>query len=232
MKQKRLAKEYNFYVGLILTGIMVGLILLGFFYTSFDPDAMRGSEKLSAPSLLHLMGTDNFGRDILSRVLVGAGNTLVIAVGTILIGGVIGIIAGSVTGYFGGWLDEILMRVNDALASFPSVLLALVFISVLGPGKYKVMMALGIIFIPSFARVLSSLTIGFNNAVIAEAGMSYLGIGVQPPDASLGRMLSEAQSYLAGGPWCAIFPGIFIVLLVLGVSMLGEGILDRFGGGR
>lgn len=272
MKQKKLSKQYNFNVGLILTVVMVGLILLGFFYTPYDPDAMKGSEKLAAPSLLHLFGTDNFGRDVLSRVLVGAGNTLVIAIGTILIGGLTGIIAGSVTGYFGGWLDEILMRVNDALASFPSVLLALVFISVLGPGKYKVMLALGIIFIPSFARVvrgeflrcreadyvksakligvpvwrilfvhilpniaptlLSALTIGFNNAVIAEAGMSYLGIGVQPPDASLGRMLSEAQSYLASGPWCAVFPGVFIVLLVLGVSMLGEGILDRFGGGR
>lgn len=272
MKRKKISKQYNFNVGLILTVVMVGLILLGFFYTPYDPDAMKGSEKLAAPSLLHLFGTDNFGRDVLSRVLVGAGNTLVIAVGTILIGGLTGIAAGSVTGYFGGWLDEILMRVNDALASFPSVLLALVFISILGPGKYKVMLALGIIFIPSFARVvrgeflrcreadyvksakligvpvwrilfvhilpniaptlLSALTIGFNNAVIAEAGMSYLGIGVQPPDASLGRMLSEAQSYIASGPWCAIFPGVFIVLLVLGVSMLGEGILDRFGGGR
>ena len=80
--------------------------------------------------------------------------------------------------------------------------------------------------------LLSALTIGFNNAVLAEAGMSYLGIGVQPPDASLGRMLSESQTYLAGGPWCAVFPGLFLVLIVLGAGMLGEGILDRFGGGR
>ena len=80
--------------------------------------------------------------------------------------------------------------------------------------------------------LLSALAIGFNNAVLAEAGLSYLGIGVQPPDASLGRMLSEAQTYLASGIWCAVFPGLFLVLLVLGVGMLGEGILDRFGGGR
>lgn len=270
MKLKQ--SSYNFKIGLGLTVLMMGLILAGFFWTPYDPDMMQGSLKLTAPSPAHLFGTDQFGRDILSRVMVGAGNTLIIAVGTILIGGIAGIIVGAVTGYFGGWLDEVLMRVNDAAAAFPSVLLALVIISILGTGKYKVMLALGILFIPSFARIvrgefmrcreedyvksakligvpvprilfvhmlpnilpvlLSSLTIGFNNAVLAEAGMSYLGIGVQPPDASLGRMLSEAQTYLSGGAWCAIFPGVFIVLLVLGMGLLGEGILDQFGGGR
>lgn len=265
-------KSFYFTAGLALTIVMAGLIVLGFLWSPYDPEAMSGTLKLQAPSLLHPFGTDQFGRDVLSRVLTGAGSTLTIAVGTIAIGGTVGIIIGAVTGYFGGWLDEALMRVNDALAAFPSVLLALVIISISGTGKYKVMLALGIAFIPSFARVvrgeflkcrkedyvisaqligvpvprilfvhilpntlpalLSSLTIGFNNAVLAEAGMSYLGIGVQPPDASLGRMLSEAQTYLASGAWCAVFPGLFIVLLVLGVGMLGEGILDRFGGGR
>lgn len=265
-------KSYNFTFGVILTIIMTGLIVLGFFWVPYDTEAMQGSLKLNAPSLVHIFGTDQFGRDVFSRVLSGAGSTLTIAVGTILIGGGIGILIGAVTGYFGGWLDEGLMRVNDALAAFPSVLLALVIISIWGTGKYKVMLALGLAFIPSFARIvrgefmrcreedyvtsarligvstprilfvhilpnilpalLSSLTIGFNNAVIQEAGMSYLGIGVQPPDASLGRMLSESQTYLASGPWCAVFPGLFLVLLILGVGMLGEGILDRFGGGR
>lgn len=265
-------KSYNFTFGVILTIIMTGLIVLGFFWVPYDTEAMQGSLKLNAPSLVHIFGTDQFGRDVFSRVLAGAGSTLTIAVGTILIGGGIGILIGAVTGYFGGWLDEGLMRVNDALAAFPSVLLALVIISIWGTGKYKVMLALGLAFIPSFARIvrgefmrcreedyvtsarligvstprilfvhilpnilpalLSSLTIGFNNAVIQEAGMSYLGIGVQPPDASLGRMLSESQTYLASGPWCAVFPGLFLVLLILGVGMLGEGILDRFGGGR
>lgn len=265
-------KQYNMMIGVSMTSVLLLLILAGFFYTPYDPDGMQGSAKLLAPSFTHLMGTDQFGRDILSRVMKGAGNTLVIALGTILIGGTIGVALGAVTGYVGGWFDEILMRVNDVLASFPSVLLALVFISVLGPGKYKIMLALGLIFIPSFARIvrgeilrcknedyiksakligvshlrillvhmlpnilpvlLSTLTIGFNNAVLAEAGMSYLGIGVQPPDASLGRMLSESQSFLARGPWCAVFPGIFLVLLVLSVSLLGEGILERSGGGR
>ena len=269
---KKKIHSYNLNIGLVLTVVITVLIVIGFFWTPYEPDSMQGTLKLKGTTLAHIFGTDQFGRDVFSRVLVGAGNTLIVAVGTVLIGGTVGMILGAVTGYFGGWLDEILMRINDALAAFPSVLLALALISVFGTGKYKVMIALGIGFIPSFARIvrgefmrcreedyvksailtgvpvwrilfvhilpniapvlLSSLTIGFNNAVLAETSMSYLGIGVQPPDASLGRMLSEAQTYLSTGVWCAIFPGIFLVLLVLGISLLGEGILDRFGGGR
>lgn len=272
MKEKKKKHSYNFTVGCILTLVMVGGILLGFFWTPYDPEAMKGTLKLSGPTMAHWFGCDQFGRDVLSRVLSGAGSTLLIGSGTVLIGGGCGVLLGAVTGYFGGWLDEGIMRLNDALAAFPSVLLALVIIAVAGSGTYRVMMALGLAFIPSFARVvrgeflrykemdyvtsakligvstprilfvhilpnilptlLSSLAIGFNNAVLAEAGLSYLGIGVQPPDASLGRMLSESQTYLASGPWCAIFPGVFLVLLVLGIGMLGEGVLDRFGGGR
>ena len=275
MKKRRKGRgqsSWNLRIGIGLTVLTVGLILLGFLYTPYDPDAMQGSLKFAPPALGNLFGADQFGRDVFSRVLVGAGNTLVVALGTLLIGGTLGMILGAITGYFGGWLDEVLMRVNDALAAFPSVLLALVLVSLFGTGKYKVMVALGIAFIPSFARIVrgeflrcreeeyvksaqllgvptgrllfvhmlpniapalfSALTIGFNNAVLAEAGMSYLGIGVTVPDASLGRMLAEAQSYLSAAPWCAIFPGLFLVLLVLGVGLLGEGVLDRFGGGR
>ena len=273
LKKKRQQNiSHNYATGLAITIVMFVLILIGMLWTPYDPDTMQGSLKLQGPSLLHWFGTDQFGRDVLSRVLSGAGSTLLIALGTIIIGGGVGIIIGAATGYFRGWFDEALMRINDAVAAFPSVLLALVIISIAGTGKYKVMIALGIAFIPSFARVvrgeymrlreadyvisakligvktprilfvhilpnilpalLSAIAIGFNNAVLAEAGLSYLGIGVQPPDASLGRMLSESQTYLASGPWCAIFPGLFLVLLVLGVGLLGEGILDQFGGGR
>lgn len=277
MKKKRISSykkksTYNFTFGLVLTCVMIALIILGYIWTPFDPEMMKGSLKLSGPSFSHWFGCDQFGRDIFSRVLSGAGSTLLIGIGTVVIGGGIGVVIGAVTGYFGGWLDEGLMRVNDALAAFPSVLIALAIIAIAGSGTYRVMLALGLAFIPSFARVvrgefirlrdadyvisakligvpthrilfvhilpnimpslLSALAIGFNNAVLAEAGLSYLGIGVQPPDASLGRMLSESQTFLASGPWCAIFPGLFLVLLVLGVGMLGEGILDRFGGGR
>lgn len=260
-------KKYNFIIGCILTGAMLALVVIGVFYTPYDPNAMDASAKFAGISFTHIMGCDNFGRDIFSRVLKGAGTTLLVAAGTVTIGMVFGMLLGAVTGYYGGILDEILMRINDAIFAFPSILLALVVVSIWGNGTWNVMAALGIAFIPSFARIvrgefmkhknmdyiknarlqgargirimfvhilpnvlpvfLSSLMIGFNNAVLAEAAMSYLGLGVQPPDASLGRMLSEAQSYLFRAPWYAIFPGICIVLMVLGFSLLGEGIRER-----
>lgn len=253
--------------GLILTGLLTALILLGFFWTPYDPAAMSGSEKLLAPSLHHLLGTDNFGRDIFSRVLKGAGTTFLIALCTVAIGAVFGTLVGALTGYFGGKVDAVLMRVNDAMTAFPSMLLALVIISVLGSGKYHVILALGLVFIPSFARVtraafaslrdvnyvksarlmgagsgrillihllpntmtvlLPALTIGFNNAVLAEASMSYLGIGVTPPDASLGYMLSDSQSLLSTAPWYAVGTGLAIVLLIFSVGLIGEGLQRR-----
>ena len=128
---KRKITSCNFILGAVITVFMLALILLGFVWTPYDPEAMQGSLKLQPPSLLHIFGTDQFGRDILSRVLSGAGSTLLIALGTILMGGIAGILVGAFTGYFGGWLDEGLMRVNDAVAAFPSVLLALVIITLL-----------------------------------------------------------------------------------------------------
>lgn len=183
---------------------------------------------------------------------------------SVLIGTVFGVLIGAFTGYFGGTIDEILMRIIDAVFAFPSILLALVFISLLGTGTYQVVIALGIAFIPSFSRIvrseflkyknmdyvknarlqgashlrimfvhilpntvsvlLSSIMIGFNNAVLAEAGMSFLGIGVQPPAPSLGRMLSEAQSFLFRVPNYALGPGCAIILMVLGFSLLSDGL--------
>lgn len=261
---KRLDNNY-LRVGLALTAFLTLLICLGFFWTPYDPTAMSGGEKFLGPSLRHLMGTDSFGRDIFSRVLKGAGTTAGIAFCTVVIGAVCGTAVGALTGYFGGIVDEALMRFNDVMTAFPSILLALVFISVLGPGnKYNVVLALGVVFIPSFARVtrtafaslrdvnyvksarlmgagsgrillvhmlpntaqvlLPAVTIGFNNAVLAEASMSYLGIGVTPPDASLGYMLSEAQGMFAAAPWYAVSTGLAIILLVFSVGLIGEGL--------
>lgn len=259
-----------FVAGLILTGFLTAMILLGLFWTPYDPNAMDGAAKFLKPSLQHLMGTDGFGRDIFSRVLKGAGTTYGIAAATVAIGGICGTLIGALTGYFGGIVDDVLMRLGDVLTAFPSILLALVVISILGPGKtINVMIALGLVFIPSFARVtrtafaslrdvnyiksarlmgasssrilwrhmlpntwdvlLPALTIGFNNAALAEASMSYLCIGVTPPDASLGYMLSEAQGMFVRAPWYAISTGMTLVLMVFGMGLLGEGLQHRHG---
>ena len=120
--------------GLIVTGFMAALILLGLVWTPYDPDALMAGPKLEGPSLAHWLGTDSFGRDIFSRVLRGAGTTFLIALSTVAIGAVCGTAVGACTGYFGGVIDEVLMRFNDAMTAFPSILLALVLISILGPG--------------------------------------------------------------------------------------------------
>lgn len=264
MKKK---KSKNFRIGAAITCVMLFFIVLGFFWTPCDPEAMDNANKLAGVSLSHIMGCDNFGRDIFSRVLKGSGTTLLVALGTVAIGTVCGTLMGAFTGYYGGIVDEIFMRINDAVFAFPSILLGLVFISLLGSGKYNVILALGIAFIPSFARIVrsefircknmdyvksaklagagdlrimfvhilpnvmtvlvSTIMINFNNAVLAEAGMSYLGIGVQPPDASLGRMLSEAQTYLFSAPGYALFPGVVLILMVLGFSLLAEGLKEE-----
>ncbi|MGN1315365.1 MAG: ABC transporter permease [Lachnospiraceae bacterium] len=257
-------KNYTFIIGCTITAMILALTLIGFFYTPYDPEEMDASRKLAGISLSHIMGCDNFGRDIFSRVLKGCATTLVVAVGTVAIGTFFGLLIGAFTGYFGGVMDEVFMRIMDALFAFPSLLLALVFVSLLGRGKYQVIVALGIAFIPSFSRIvrseymrnrdrdyvksarlagashlrimfvhilpnirrvlLASIMIGFNNAVLAEAGLTYMGIGVQPPDASLGEMLSSAQTYLFSAPWYALGTGLMIILMILGFGLMAEGL--------
>ena len=250
--------------GCAITGALLALILLGAVWTPYDPSAMMTGPKLDAPSLAHLFGTDQFGRDIFSRVLKGAGVTALVAGGTVLIGGVCGTLIGALTGYFGGIIDDALMRVNDTITAFPSILLALVCVSVFGSGKYQVLLVLGVVFIPSYARIartafralrdanfvqsarlmgasparillvhilpntapslLPAVTIGFGNAVLAEASMSFLGLCGQPPDASLGALLAEAQGMLATAPWYALASGGMILGLIFGVGLIGEGL--------
>ena len=259
--------NYFLIIGGGISALMAALILVGYVWTPYNTTEMSGSAKFLSPCLAHPLGTDNFGRDLLSRIMEGGGSTFLIALCVVLIGGVAGTIIGCLTGYFGGAADAVLMRVCDAITAFPSILLALVLIAVVGMGKQQIILILGILFIPSFARVvrgevakqrtqnyvasarlmgashlrilflhilpntvpvlLPILTIGFNNAVLAEASMSYLGVGVLPPDASLGRMLSESQTYLSKAPWYALFTGLAIVLMILGPSLLTEGLQQR-----
>ena len=261
----RKTPNYSLIFGCALTALMVSVIVIGYFWTPFDPDAMSTSSKSMPPNSVHFLGTDNFGRDILSRIMEGAGTTLLIAFLAVSIGALVGTLIGGLTGYFGGYADEIIMRINDAITAFPSILLALVVITITGNGKTNIIIVLGILFIPSFARVirgefvkqrnmdyvknaklmgvsnmriifvhilpniatvlLSSIAIGFNNAVLAEASMSYLGVGVKPTEsASLGQMLLDSQAYLFSAPWQALSAGFSISILILGFALISEGL--------
>ena len=261
MKKKKI-RDFNFIAGLILAAIVIIPALIGLFWTPYDTETMDNGLKLAHASLAHPMGCDNFGRDILSRVMAGSSTTLLIGLGTVLIGAAAGTIIGALTGYHGGLTDDIFMRFNDVMFSFPSLLLALVFVAVMGSGRLQLLLALGIAFIPSYVRIVraeyvrarnldyvksaklagasdmrvmfvhilpnivkvlvNSILIGFNNAVLAEAGLSFLGIGVQPPDASLGRMLADSQTYLFNRPGMAIAPGVTLIIMVLGISLVGK----------
>ena len=255
------------YIGGAISAVMTSLIVVGYFWTPYDTTAMDPAAKFAPPSFAHLLGGDNYGRDIFSRVIEGAGVSFLIAICVVAIGCIAGILIGSLCGYYGGLPDLILTRVCDSITSFPSVLLALVIISVVGKGTYNIILVLGILFIPSFARVvrgefarcrelnyvksarlmgvsgarimfahilpntfpvlLPAVTIGFNNAILSEASMSFLGIGIQPPFASLGSMLNESQNYLRNTPWYALGTGAVIILLILGFSLLSEGLQQR-----
>ncbi len=257
-------RNWNLIFGSLILGTMALLAVVSLWYTPFDPNAMNGLWKNTAPGLPHLLGTDHFGRDVFSRVMAGSKNTLLIACSVNLASSVIGAAVGVISGYFGGWLDEILMRVNDAVLAFPSVLLALLVISIFGVGMHNLVFAFVILFIPSYARMmrgevirmkameyigsaqaigmgswrilwkhvlpnargtyLASVAIGITNAVLAESSMSYLGLGIQPPTASLGRMLAESQGYMMRAPWSALGPGLAILGIALGAGLLSEGI--------
>ena len=262
-------KSPYFWIGLFMSSVALVWAVLGFFWTPCSTTAMSAAERFQAPSWGHLFGTDNFGRDIFSRVMKGASTTVLVGLLVVLFSGGFGVLIGALTGYFGGILDELVMRFVDAVNGFPSILLALVMISVLGSGRHNLILSLGIVFTPSFIRIVRSefirlrdadyisrarlmgvkkirilfvhilpnilstfsvsVMIGFNNAILAESGMSYLGIGVLPPDASLGNMLSDAQGYLMRAPWYAMAPGLTIVWIVLGFSLLSEGIRRNAG---
>ena len=268
--QSKLNIKYNktnirLIIGISLLALIVLLVVFSLIVEIYDPNEVNYSEMLKKPTLKHFFGTDDYGRDIYTRVMRGAATTFGISLFTVAMGAVVGTVIGALTGYFGGIIDEILMRVNDCLASFPSILLALVVVSLLDKGTWNICIALGIVFIPSFARIMraeflkeknkdyvlnarlmgashlriifkhifpntlpilfSGILVGINNAVLAEAGLSYLGLGVQPPDPSLGRMLSEAKTFLLNAPWYELFPCLVMILFILSLTLIS----DNFG---
>ena len=260
--------NYNLLFGFVLLGFITLLIAYSYLGSDRTANQMEVGSRFLAPSLNHFLGTDNFGRDILVRIVTAFWKSIKVAVFTVAIGASIGFLFGAVAGWFGGSIDELIMRGCDILTAFPGLLLALVLISVLGSGDFNIVIALGIIFIPSYARLtrscyirikeaeyissakmagcstpriilvhifpnittelLSSVTVGFANAILSEAALSFLGLGIQPPDPSLGRMLSEAQSYLFKAPWMSVAPGVTIIIVVLTFNYLSEGIKQKY----
>jgi peptide/nickel transport system permease protein len=263
---RRALRHPAFAGGLVLTTAIVGTAVCSLVYTPRDPLRMDLAARLEAPSAGHPMGTDQYGRDLLSRVMRGAIASLAVGAVAVGIGMTAGVVLGAAGGWVGGWLDEAAMRVTDAVYGFPAVLSALLVTAVFGPGMLLSMVAVGIAYVPVFARLtranvlalraqefvtaaqalgardgailwrhilpntLSPLivqaTISFPLAILAEAALSYLGLGTQPPHPSWGLMLREAQNFLQLSPWYAVFPGAAIALAVLGFNLLGDGLRD------
>jgi peptide/nickel transport system permease protein len=260
-------RNFSFIAGSIITACFVVIAVTAQVWTPYDPADLSIIDKLQAPSLHHWFGTDQLGRDVLSMVMAGAKNSVGVALLSVIIGGFLGVPMGLWAAARRGTVDELIMRGNDLIFAFPSLLLAILITAVFGPGAVNAIIAIGIFNIPVFARVtrggalqlwtrdyclaarvagkgpsrisfehiLPNLvgllavqgTIQFSLGVIAEAGLSYVGLGAQPPTPSWGRMLNEAQTLTALAPSLALFPGIAVVLFVLGLNLLGDGLRRR-----
>jgi len=265
----RNAPPYNLLIGSTLTLLFLAIALISYVWTPFDIENLNIANRLKTPSLLHWLGTDHYGRDILSMIMVGARTS--IAVALIAVG--IGILLGVPFGLFaaasrGSMIDEIIMRGNDLVFAFPALLIAIMITAVFGPGAVNAIIAIGIFNIPVFARltrgaalsqwtrdyvlaariagknalrisiehilpnILNLLivqgTIQFSLGVLAEAGLSYVGLGAQPPIPSWGRMLADSQTMISFAPHLAFFPGFAILLMVLGLNLMGDGLRDVF----
>jgi len=259
---QRYTKYINLIVGLLVVVGFFLVMLVSFVYTPHDVTSMNIPEKLSKPNSVYYFGTDEFGRDIFSRIMKGTQTAFAVGILTVCIGTIFGVLIGGIAGYIGGWIDEILMRIMDALMAFPGIILALMLVAVFGPGVINTSIALGIIAIPGIARISRSgfvqhrdaeyvlaakligvksykvmfrhilpnissqivvaATVTFATAMLAEAALSYLGLGVQPPNPSWGSMLKDSQGYLTSAPWYTFAPGGAITLLVLGLYMLSN----------
>jgi peptide/nickel transport system permease protein len=263
---RRFFGNLNFTAGFLLSTLVVIMALSSVIWTPYAADVMSPHDRLEPPSISHLFGTDQYGRDILSRVMEGAVNSIVVGLVTVAMGMSAGVFLGLASAYYGKLMDECIMRLSDLMFGFPAVLTAILITSILGPSMINSMLAIGIFYIPVFARltravamsiwerefiaaarasgisewaitwrhvlpnILSPLliqgTIQFAVAILAEAGLSYLGLGTQPPHASWGSMLNEAQTFMGMAPWMAIFPGVAIAWAVLGFNLLGDGLRD------
>ena len=262
----RAVRSPQLIIGLTLVSLFVLAALLGPALAPYSPTAQKMSQRLRPPSAEYALGTDDFGRDVLSRILHGAMPSLQVSVLSVAGSLIIGVVIGLIAGYRGGWLDTLLMSLMDVLLAFPAVLLAIAILAVLGTALSNVILAIAIVNLPTFARlargstlatrellyveaarglgvpqvmilwrhilpniaapliVQTSLTIAA--AILIEASLSYLGLGIQPPAPSWGNILASTYGFIQTNPWPAVFAGIAIAIAVLGFNLLGDGLRD------
>ena len=253
-------------ISALVVAAIVIIAITGKWITPYGINDVYVPDALQSPSGRHWFGTDELGRDILSRVLVATQSSLQIAVAAVAFAFVAGVMVGLVSGYLGGWTDAVLMRGVDVMFAFPVLLLALAIVAVLGPGTTTTILAIGIVYTPIFARVARastlsvrvepfvdvSRTIGTGNgyilfrhilpniagpvivqtslslafAILSEAALSFLGLGIQPPEPSWGRMLFDAQGFVHRAWWMSVFPGAAIFVTALAFNLLGDGVRD------
>jgi len=265
---RRLLKHPVGRIGAIIILILVIMAAFGPLLSPYDPNAIDFDNRFSPPTLAHPFGTDDFGRDTISRVLYGARISLMVGVIAVSIAGTLGASLGLIAGYYTSrrWVDEAIMRAMDILFAFPAILLAIAILAALGKGIANAMIAIGLVYTPIFARiargavlsvrseeyVMAAQALGTRNsaillrhilpnslaplivetslslafAILAEAALSFFGLGTQPPDPSWGRMLSEGRAYFQQSIWMALFPGLAIMFSVMGFNFLGDGLRD------
>lgn len=253
-------------IGLLILAVILFAALFGQLLAPYDPLQQDFLVQLHSPYAAHRLGTDQYGRDVLTRILYGTRGALAAGLVANGIATVLGVFIGLIAGFYGRWIDGLLMRVTDIMLSFPYLLLALIIVSILGPGLTSAIIAIGIVYTPQFARlmrgtvleakqndyveaaralgvpthlqmwrhilpnvlgpilVMATLTVGL--AIVETAGLSFLGLGAQPPVADWGAMLADGREYMLSAPWIATFPGAAILFTVLGFNLLGDGLRD------
>jgi peptide/nickel transport system permease protein len=252
--------------GILGVGLIVLMAVLAPVIAPFEVSEMHTTAKLAPPGAQFLFGTDNFGRDVFSRIIFGARISLVVGIVSVGIAAGMGYIFGMIAGFFEGKAESVIIMVMDIIFAFPSILLALFIVSALGPGIINTMIAIGIVNIPVFTRTVRAsvksvksmdyirnahsiglkpgmvllrhvtpnvlapftvqATLALSGAILTEAAMSFLGLGIQPPNPSWGSMLSDARKYMEIAPWLVIFPALFIILTILSFNLLGDSLRD------
>jgi peptide/nickel transport system permease protein len=263
---RRLLRHRSAAIGGTIVVSFLLIALLAPLLTPYDPDASSIRERFQAPSLAHPLGTDNFGRDTLSRIILGARVSITVSAIAVGIAAAIGVFLGALAGFLGGFVDNLIMRLVDIFLAFPPILLALALVAALGPSAVSVMVALGLVYWTSYARVVRSgilalrneefveasralgaswprtlfrhvlpnslgpvivvASVGMGSAITAEAALSFLGLGVQPPTPSWGSILNTGLQFIRQTAYLSTFPGLAIMLAVLGFNLLGDGLRD------